>query len=303
MPDLRLLRGDSGGRTVVERVLYSVAAFCFGAAVGSFLNVVVYRLPRGKSLIWPPSHCPHCQHQLSMARDNIPILGWFMVGGKCRYCGEPVPFRYALVEFMTACFVLAAYWYLVWHQGLTVGHYIVWTGLSLAIVAAGLIDLRYYIIPDAITKVGMVIAPVVSLLVPKMMPAIDAALVWKGHERLQALAGCLVGMAAGAAFVYLMGVVGKALFRREAMGFGDVKFVAMIGGFLGWQAIVWTFIIGSILGLAFVLVGVVRTEKGALPFAPSLGLGAIAFMVWQEPLVRQLVEFGGAFRWVLFSTD
>ncbi len=300
MPDLRLLRGDSGGRTVVERVLYSVAAFCFGAAVGSFLNVVVYRLPRGKSLIWPPSHCPHCQHQLSMARDNIPILGWFVVRGKCRYCGEPVPFRYALVEFMTACFVLAAYWYLVWHQGRSVGHYIVWTGLALAIVAAGLIDLRYYIIPDAITKVGMVIAPVVSFLVP----TIHGPFGWpKGDLHVQALVSSLVGMAAGAAFVYLMGVVGKALFRREAMGFGDVKFVAMIGGFLGWQAIVWTFIIGSILGLVFVLVGLVRTEKGALPFAPSLGLGAIAFMVWQEPLVRQLVEFGGAFRWVLFSTD
>ena len=76
---------------MAQQIVYSVIVFCFGASIGSFLNVVVYRLPRGKSLIWPPSHCPHCQHELSMARDNIPILGWFVVRGKCRYCGEPVP--------------------------------------------------------------------------------------------------------------------------------------------------------------------------------------------------------------------
>jgi len=288
---------------VAQQIVYSVFVFCFGATIGSFLNVVVYRLPRGKSLIWPPSHCPHCQHELSMTRDNIPILGWFLVRGKCRYCGQAIPFRYSLVEFLTAAFVLAAYWYLVRYKGYTVGHYVVWTGLALAIAAAGLIDLRYYIIPDAITKLGMAVAPVAVLLVPRMMPAVHPWLVWDGHPRLQALLGSGVGLVAGAGLVYLVGVFGKLVFGREAMGFGDVKFVGMIGAFLGWQAIIWTFIIGSILGLVFVIVGAVRTEKGALPFAPSLGLGAIAFMIWQQPLVRMLEQFGGAFRWVLFSTD
>ena len=285
---------------MAQQIVYSVFVFCFGAAIGSFLNVVVYRLPRGKSLIWPPSHCPHCQHELSMARDNIPIVGWFVVGGKCRYCGEPIPFRYSVVEFLTAAFVLASYWYLVWHKGHTVGHYVVWTGLALAIVAAGLIDLRYYIIPDVITKVGMWTAPVVSLLVP----TIHWSLGWpKGHVHVQAFMSSLVGLAAGAGFVYLVGVVGKVIFGRDAMGFGDVKFVGMIGGFLGWQAIIWTFIIGSILGLASVVVGFTRPDRGELPFAPWLGLGAIAFMIWREPLVGMLEQFGGAFRWVLFSTD
>ena len=281
---------------MLQQAIYSVAVFAFGAAVGSFLNVVIYRLPRGKSLIWPPSHCPHCQHQLSMARDNIPILGWFLVQGRCRYCGEPVSFRYPLVEFLTAGFVLAAYWYLVRYQGRSLGHYLVWTALALAIVAAGLIDLRHYIIPDAITQVGMVVAPVVSLLVPSIHPALG----WPENVRLQALASSLVGMAAGAGFVYLVGALGKLVFGREAMGFGDVKFLGMIGAFLGWQAIIWTFIIGSMLGLAFVVVGLIKPDKGALPFAPSLGLGAIAFMIWQEPLVRMLLQFGGSFRWVFW---
>lgn len=283
---------------MLQQVIYVVAIFCFGAAVGSFLNVVVYRLPRGKSLIWPPSHCPRCQHELSMLRDNIPIVGWFLVRGRCRYCGEPVSLRYPLVEFLTACFAVASYWYLVLYQGRPVGQFVVWTGLALAIVAAGLIDLECYLIPDLITKTGMVLAPLAALLVPKMMPAVHPALVWAEHERLQALLGSGVGLAAGAGLVYLVGVFGKVVFGREAMGFGDVKFVGMIGAFLGWQAIVWTFIIGSMLGLAFVVVGFIRPDKGALPFAPSLGLGAIAFMIWQEPLVRMLVQFGSALQWV-----
>jgi leader peptidase (prepilin peptidase)/N-methyltransferase len=281
---------------VVQRVVYLLVIFCFGAAVGSFLNVVMYRLPRGKSLIWPPSHCPRCQHQLSMVRENIPILGWFLVRGKCRYCSEPVSFWYAVVEFATACFVVASYLYLVGYQGRSLGHFAVWTGLALAIVAAGVIDLQTYLIPDAITKLGMVLAPVVSFLVPSIHPALG----WPANERLQGVASSLVGLAAGAGFVYAVGVLGKLIFGREAMGFGDVKFVGMIGGFLGWQAIVWTFIIGSILGLVFVLVGLIRTEKGALPFAPSLGLGAIAFMVWQRPLVHQLTQFGASLRWVFW---
>jgi len=273
-----------------------VVIFCFGAAVGSFLNVVVYRLPRGKSLLWPPSHCPRCQHQLSMVRENVPIVGWFLVRGKCRYCGEPVSFWYPVVEFLTACFVVASYVCLVGYQGRSLGHFLAWTGLALAIVAAGVIDLQTYLIPDAITKLGMVVAPVVSFLVPSIHPALG----WPANERLQAFLSSLVGMAAGAGFVYVVGVLGKLIFGREAMGFGDVKFVGMIGGFLGWQAIVWTFIIGSILGLVFVLVGVIRTEKGALPFAPSLGLGAIAFMVWQRPLVLKLAQFGTSLRWVFW---
>jgi leader peptidase (prepilin peptidase)/N-methyltransferase len=281
---------------VVQQVVYLLAIFCFGAAVGSFLNVVVYRLPRGKSLLWPPSHCPRCQHQLSMVRENVPILGWFLVRGRCRYCGEPVSFWYPVVEFLTACFVVASYVYLVLYQGRSPGHFAVWTGLALAILAAGMIDLKTYLIPDAITKLGMAMAPVVSFLVPSIHPALG----WPANERLQAVASSLVGLAAGAGFVYVVGVLGKLIFGREAMGFGDVKFVGMIGGFLGWQAIVWTFIIGSILGLVFVLVGLVRTEKGALPFAPSLGLGAIAFMVWQRPLVQQLTQFGTSLRWVFW---
>jgi leader peptidase (prepilin peptidase)/N-methyltransferase len=281
---------------VVQRVLYLVILFCFGAAVGSFLNVVVYRLPRGKSLLWPPSHCPRCQHQLSMVRENVPILGWFLVRGKCRYCGQPVSFWYPVVEFLTACFVVASYVYLVGYQGRSLGHFLAWTGLALAIVAAGVIDLQTYLIPDAITKLGMVLAPVVSFLVPSIHPALG----WPPNERLQAVASSLVGMAAGAGFVYGVGALGRLIFGREAMGFGDVKFVGMIGGFLGWQAIVWTFIIGSILGLVFVVVGLIRTSKGALPFAPSLGLWAIAFMVWQRPLVEQLHKFGTSLRWVFW---
>jgi len=284
------------GGTVAERVIYSVAVFCFGAAAGSFLNVVVYRLPRGKSLIWPPSHCQHCFHELSITHEFVPILGWVLVRGQCRYCGEPVSFWYPLVELLTACFVLASYWYLVGYQDRPVAHFIVWTALALAIVAAGLVDLRYFIIPDAITKSGMVLAPVVSFLVPTIHPAFG----WPQGIRLQALVGSLVGMAAGAGFIYLVGVMGKVVFGREAMGFGDVKFLGMIGGFLGWQAIVWTFIIGSIVGLVFVIVGVVRTEKGALPYAPWLGLGAILFMIWQAPLVRQLEQFGSSVRWVFW---
>ncbi len=290
----------------LQQIVYSVVVFCFGAALGSFLNVVVYRLPRGKSLIWPPSHCPKCYHELSMASENVPIIGWFMVRGKCRYCGEPLSFRYPLVEFLTACLVLASYLYLVRYHGRPLGQFIVWTGLALALVACALTDLSGWMVPDVITKPGLALAPVACLLVPTMMPPIHSALEWPEHQRLQALAGCAVGMAVGAGFLYLAGILGKRIFGREAMGLGDVKLLGMVGGYLGWQGFLYTFIIGSMVALALTLIGTVgklemlRSQRGEVKYVPGLALGAIAFMVWQEPLVNQLVQFSSAFRWVVW---
>jgi leader peptidase (prepilin peptidase) / N-methyltransferase len=232
-----------------------------GAVFGSFLNVVAYRLPRHESLIAPPSHCPGCGEPVK-SYDNIPILSWLLLRGRCRSCGEPISPRYPLIEALTA--VLCAGVVLVddTAAGIALG-----LGLILIVIPAALIDLEYRIIPNRLTLLGAIVAIVLGT-------ALDPA-----GEPQRLIAGAAAG-----GFLLL-----AALAYPGGMGMGDVKLAGVMGLFLGRAvapAILIALLAGVLYGgLIIARAGAQAARKTAVPFGPFLALGAIVAVYAGEPLI------------------
>ncbi len=237
----------------------------FGLAWGSFLNVVIYRLPHGMNLALPPSHCPHCQTRIKL-RHNIPVLSWLVLGGKCRYCRAKIPATYVLVEALTpVCFLI-----LYLQFGLSLHFFIscVFTG---GLIALTFIDLYHQILPDEITLPGLVLGLVYTFFRDDL-------------SLRQSLFGALLGA------VILLAVYGAyyLLRKREGLGMGDVTLMLMIGAFLGWRQALLTLILGSFLGaLVGVYVLMVRKKdlQFALPFGSFLAPTAFVALVWGERII------------------
>jgi len=232
------------------KLFLDVMVFAFGAAVGSFLNVCIYRMPREKSIITPPSHCGSCKNPIAWF-DNIPLLSWLLLRGRCRHCGAPFSFRYWLVELLTAILFLLAWLQFgpsptasdegllragdllpSWHVP------IVWLLLG-GLIVATFVDLDHYIIPDEISVGGVVVGFVLSCAYPALHGEEFFLLgAWKS----------LLGILIGSALVLWLALFGELIFKKEAMGFGDVKFLGMIGAFIGWQGALFTLVASSFLG-------------------------------------------------------
>ncbi len=241
-----------------------------GLAVGSFLNVVIYRLPRRESLVWPGSRCPQCGTAIRWY-DNIPLAGWLLLRGRCRACRKPIPVRYPIVEFVTMAAFLLCYWqigedYLLVPRLLFVA----------SLIALFAIDLEHQLLPNAITLPGLVAGVLFALFLP---PGIRDS---------------LIGVAAGGGVLWAIGEGWSRLRGMEAMGFGDVKMLAMVGAFLGWQLVAVTFVLSSILGglAAAVLLATRRTTwTSAIPYGTFLALGAFIAALWGEPLMNWYLSF------------
>lgn len=251
-----MMSPDSGGVIVVAIILGVL-----GLAIGSFLNVVVWRLPRGESLSRPPSACPKCGHEIR-ARDNVPVLSWLLLRGRCRDCGEPISKRYPLVELGTAAaFVLVTVWAAVQPAGFwLLPAYLYFTAVSIALA---LIDLDTRTLPNRIVVPSLLIAPVL----------LAAASVGTGDW--WSLLWAVVGGAALFTF-YLVLVVAYP----KGMGFGDVKLAALVGlylGYLGWGPLIVGAFAAFLLGGLFSIVLLVArkaTRKTGIPFGPWMLLGA-----------------------------
>ena len=239
-----------------------------GLAVGSFLNVCVHRLPRGQSLNSPPSRCPQCDYRLRWF-DNIPVVSYAMLVGRCRKCGARISIRYPIVELVTMIlFVL---------HGAVFG----WTPLLIprlvfacAMVVLFAIDLEHQLLPNSITLPGIIVGLIASAVLP---PGI-----------IDALIGVLIGGG-------VLWLIGEAYFRysgHEGMGGGDVKMLAMIGAFLGWKLVLVTLVLSSVLGSIIGLI-VIAARKGgmkyALPYGTFLALGALVASLAGEAIVNWYV--------------
>jgi leader peptidase (prepilin peptidase)/N-methyltransferase len=231
------------------------AAAAFGALVGSFLNVCIYRLPLGKSIVWPASACPHCSRELSWY-ENIPVASFLALRARCRTCGAPISVRYPLVEALTAAMFAVAWWY--YGPGPLLASRLVF-GCALLVLFA--IDLEHHLLPNAITLPGILAGFVFSLFTePGWMSS-------------------LIGIVVGYGVLY---VVAQAYYRvrhEEGLGMGDLKMLAMVGAFVGWQLTLLTLMLasfgGTIIGLALI-VSKRGGMKYALPFGTFLALGAAA---------------------------
>jgi leader peptidase (prepilin peptidase)/N-methyltransferase len=299
------------------RELVIAAWALFGLVVGSFLNVVVHRLPlEGESVLRPlRSRCPSCRHELAWW-DNIPLVSWIALRGRCRSCGWPIPMRYPLVE-LTNALLWGCAGLLAPSFGVALVQAIVLSGL----VVASAVDFDRFEIPDEVSIGGMVLAPLFSALVPELHAGDWVARELSesaGVDRVGAALGALAGMAVGAGSLYFIGWLGKKMFGRDAMGFGDVKLLAAGGGFVGPVGALVALFLGSV---AASLVGVAnlarffclsrrrtrarrvskplgrslasaRIAGRYLPFGPYLGLGiGIVLLAWKDvlELVRELV--------------
>lgn len=253
-----------------------IAVFCFvwGACFGSFLNVVVYRLPEGLSLLRPASRCPSCEHPLG-AKDNIPVFGWFLLLGKCRWCKAPISFRYPLVEFCLGLLFAAAFL----RFGLTL-QAVAAMVLLFWFVALALIDLDTFTLPNSLTQSGLVLGLIFQMLLGWQNNG------WSGLVAY--LIGGVGAMVLGIWLLDLIGFFGSVVLGREAMGGGDPKLLAMIGAWLGWQQVLLTgFLacaIGSVIMGTAVYLGRHQTKQ-PLPFGPFLVLGGVISLFFGDRLI------------------
>jgi len=236
--------------------------FLFGLLVGSFLNVCIYRIPQGESIVFPPSHCPSCHHQLA-AKDLVPLFSFLLLGGKCRYCGEKISWQYPLVELGNGLGWVLIMWY---YQGLPSGQSVAGMLLFSFALVLSLIDVKHYLIPNCL---------VVVLLV--------GGLVYHLWLREISIGLILLGMAVGFGFPFVIAVVSGG-----GMGGGDIKLCAAMGLWLGYPAIIYALFIGALLGS---LVGIIliicrlKTRKDRIPFGPFLMLGFLAMILFQQQIM------------------
>jgi len=247
--------------------LTEIMIFIFGICIGSFMNVCIYRLPASKSIINPArSICPNCGNIIKFY-DNIPILSYLWLKGKCRHCSSPIAFRYLLVELAGGFFALCAYF----KFGITIEAFVYYALISSLLVIT-FIDIDHQIIPDVITLPGIPIFFFASFTL--------AAITCKDS---------LLGILAGGGSLLLIAVTYNLLTKKEGMGGGDIKLLAMIGAALGWEGALFTIFIGSAIGTLIGIILMLRTRKGlklAIPFGPFLSMGAIIYIFFGSSIIN-----------------
>lgn len=237
----------------------------FGALIGSFLNVCMYRLPRRESIVWPGSHCPSCAHSIAWY-DNIPLVSYLVLRGRCRHCAAGIPLRYPVVEALNA----VGYVGLLWCFGTgwpTVAYGLLYSAL---LVSAGT-DLTHKIIPNAITLPGTVVGLISAATILPL-----------------GLLNSVIGLLVGGGILWLLAWASPYLFGKEGMGGGDIKLLAMIGAFLGWKPALMTIMVGSFLGslvgVTLIAARVIKRED-YIPFGPFLVCGALVALFFGQPLL------------------
>jgi leader peptidase (prepilin peptidase) / N-methyltransferase len=274
-------------RTVPTSALIAVFVFLFGLVIGSFLNVCIIRIPERKSIVLPSSACPKCGAPIH-AYDNIPVVSWLILGGKCRHCKTPISKMYPLVELLTGLLFLACYFAF----GLTVDA-LKWSVFCALIIVLVFTDLRERLLPDPVNYTGFALGLALSFFTAPS----DGTARWVGNTMFDfpppapvlSFADALFGAAVGS---LLLWIVSEAYFRmrgREGMGFGDVKMMLLVGAFLGVKRTLLTILVGavlgSVLGLAFILVR--RKESNyELPFGTFLGAAGVLVIFFGTPVVN-----------------
>jgi leader peptidase (prepilin peptidase) / N-methyltransferase len=320
--------------------------FLFGTMVGSFLNVCIVRLPQEKSVAFPGSHCPNCLKPIAWF-DNIPLISWLALGGKCRFCKAAFSFRYFMVELLTGLTFAAFYVY--FGASSLLPAYLVMVSCFLV---ATFVDLGHRIIPDEVSIGGMWAGIILSAIIPQMhVPLGDLnsgaflaglivlaclvltwiypffckhlidpedmyddtplkllvlvslifvflvnnqILVLPGNLNAHAysLASALVGFIIGGGSIYMMGLIGDIIFRKESMGGGDVKLMALIGAFLGWKAALLAFFIAPFFGGVVGIIEKIRTKDSTIAYGPFLVLGALISLFWGQYIINWILQGG-----------
>jgi leader peptidase (prepilin peptidase)/N-methyltransferase len=257
-----------------------ILVFLVGSVVGSFMNVCIYRLPRNQSIVFPSSSCPRCGSRI-LWYDNIPMFGFLLLGGKCRFCKESISFRYPVVEFITGLLAL-----LLFFKFQFTATFFAMFLFSASLVVVTFIDLEHRIIPDEISLPGIVIGFILSFFIVNLYRP-EEILGWKES---------LVGIVAGGGSLLLVAYGYQMVTRKEGMGGGDIKLLAMMGAFLGWRSIPFIIFLsslaGSVVGISLMLARN-KDSRLSIPFGPFLAFGALVFIFFGRQIIGWYLGLGG----------
>ncbi len=259
-------------------MMINVFIFIFGLIWGSFLNVCIYRMPKNESIVHPRSHCVRCDKKIAWY-DNIPLLSYIILRARCRYCKEKISFLYFVIELLTGLVFLFFYLYF----GFSV-EYFVYTALAASLIVVSFIDLKIQEIPDEISLPGMVIGVILCAIFPQLM---------QQEDRVYGFLHSLLGLFAGGGLIYIMGVIGKAAFKKEAMGGGDVKLMAMLGAFLGWKLITLAFFLAPFFVSFVGIMAKIKNKEEIIPYGPHLSIASIVALLWGDKILN-FIFLGGA---------
>lgn len=243
-----------------------ILIFISGLITGSFLNVVISRLPNDESIISPGSHCPNCSHPVRIF-DNIPVISYLILRGKCRDCKHPISIQYPLIELLTGIVLVALFWVDGWTVPF-LSHFI----LALFLIPIAWIDLKTCLILNVLT-------------VPVFILGLILALVFQ----IENILNLLLGMAAGGGILFFFGFLGKILFKKDSMGMGDVKLMMVVGIFIGFPAVLISLLFGVYLAAVVILIGMVLRKMklgDTIPFGPFLALGTLVYLLWGNAIVQ-----------------
>jgi leader peptidase (prepilin peptidase) / N-methyltransferase len=264
---------------ILIMVVASLIVFALGASIGSFINVVVYRLPVGLSLIFPPSRCPHCLNRLK-AYDNVPVFGWIRLKGRCRYCKSKISIRYPVVEGITALVFLLVF--SVFNtSAFTLGYWVLCSWL----LTLSLIDLDTMTLPNPLTKSGLVL----GLGFQCCLGFITEGWVGLASHLWQGIVGAVLGLW----LLDIIAFLGSIIFGKQAMGAGDAKLAAMMGAWFGWKYLLLACFLACVVGVLIGYLGIIlklqkRGQK--MPFGPSLALGAVITIFGGEVILSSYLK-------------
>ena len=248
--------------------------FIFGAVIGSFLNVCIYRIPRNESIAFSRSRCVHCKKTIAWY-DNVPFLSYMFLRGKCRSCKGKISPRYFIVELISVLALLTLFVYFGFSA-----KFWVYSLLSFVLIAITFIDFEFQIIPDRFSVGGLFFGILISVLVPSL----HFALTWK-----TSIINSLLGAFVGAALMYLTGFLGSLAFKKESMGGGDVKLMAMLGAFLGWKMAVLIFFLAPFFGSPAGIYLKFRKKQDIIPYGPYIAMASFVAMIWGHDILKWII--------------
>ena len=270
----------------LQEVLIQLWVFGLGLVIGSFLNVCIYRIPEGISLLWPASKCVNCSKRV-VWYDNIPVLSYLFLKGKCRNCQHKISALYPITELITGIVFLSLFHSVILVKGDLVCAYIFYLVFCCLLIVGSIVDLKLYIIPNEITYTGLILAPIAGLLCvgSRNLNSAQGYFDNSVNQWMASLQTTIIGVFVAGGMIYLCGVIGKLVFRKDAMGFGDVKLMGVIGGFIGWKLAVATFFLAPFFGLLFGIPRLISRRGKMIPYGPFLSLAAFICLLFQDVTV------------------
>lgn len=277
-------------------------SFVVGLIIGSFLNVCIYRIPENKSLLFPGSLCPYCGKSIKWY-DNIPLISYLILRGRCRFCKRRISPFYPVVEALTG-FLLGSLFYffiILRHEPFYIC--LIYAGLGCALIISTFVDLRLHIIPNEVTYTGLALAPILSFTFPQLhhFPEKLRYFAITENPRIDALAASFLGIVVAGGLIFLTGVAAKVILKKDAMGFGDVKLMGMVGGIIGWKLGIVAFFVAPFFGLFMGIPVLILKRANIIPYAPFLSLASLICIYFQDFFISSINLYIDLYNQILVS--